>query len=79
MNKPAPDTLAIKLAEAAMTVLVRVCRNEVATASNAQLEAACASMRASAKTVVDQLLDDARTAPWISETAFHAATQHDGI
>lgn len=73
MNKPAPDTLAIKLAEAAMTVLVRVCRDEVATASNAQLEAACASMRASAKTVVDQLLDDARTAPWIAETAFHAA------
>ena len=33
----------------------------------------CASMRASAKTVVDQLLDDARTAPWIAETAFHAA------
>jgi hypothetical protein len=73
MNKPAPDTLAVKLAEAAMTVLVRACRKEVATASNAELEAACASMRARARTVVDQLLDDARNAPWIAEAAFHAA------
>lgn len=73
MNNPAPDTLAVKLAEAAMTVLVRACRDEVASASNAELEAACASMRTRAKSVIDQLLDDARDAPWIAETAFHAA------
>jgi hypothetical protein len=73
MNNPAPDTLAVKLAEAAMTVLVRACRDEVASASNAELEVACASMRARAKAVVNQLLDDARGAPWIAETAFHAA------
>ena len=73
MNIPTPDTLAVKLAEAALTVLVRACRNEVAAASHDELEAACASMRARARTAVDQLLDDARNAPWIAETAFHAA------
>lgn len=73
MNTTAPDTLAVKLAEAALTILVRACRKEVATASNAELETACASMRARARTVVDQLLDDARNAPWIAEAAFHAA------
>ena len=73
MNNPAPDTLAVKLAEAAMAVLVRACRDEVTSASNAELEAACASMRTRAKSVVNQLLDDARDAPWIAETAFHAA------
>jgi len=73
MNTTVPDTLAVKLAEAALTILVRACRKEVATASNAELETACASMRACARTVVDQLLDDARNAPWIAESAFHAA------
>ncbi|RCX08607.1 hypothetical protein [Extensimonas vulgaris] len=73
MNTPAPDTLAVKLAEAAMTVLVRACRTEVATASHAELEAACAAMRARARIVVERLLDDARNAPWIAEAAFHAA------
>ena len=73
MNTTASDTLAVKLAEAALTILVRACRKEVATASNAELETACASMRARARAVVDQLLDDARNAPWIAEAAFHAA------
>lgn len=73
MNTTVPDTLAVKLAEAALTILVRACRKEVATASNAELETACASMRARARAVVDQLLDDARNAPWIAEAAFHAA------
>jgi hypothetical protein len=73
MNESSPDTLAVKLAEAAMTVLVRACRKEIATASHAELEAACASMRARARAVVDRLLDDARNAPWIAQTAFHAA------
>ena len=30
-------------------------------------------MRARAKAVIDQLLDDARDAPWPAEAAFHAA------
>lgn len=73
MNTPAPDILAAKLAKAAMTVLVRACREEVATASHAELEAACAAMRARARTVVERLLDDARNASWIAQAAFHAA------
>ncbi len=73
MNTNAPDTLATKLAEAALTVLVRSCRNEVSAASRDDLEAACAAMRAKARPVIDQLLDDARAAPWVGEMAFHAA------
>jgi hypothetical protein len=30
-------------------------------------------MRAKARPVIDQLLDDARAAPWVGEMAFHAA------
>ena len=54
------DTLAKALANAAMTVLVRSCRQEVAGASHARLESACAARRATARPVLDQLLDDAR-------------------
>ena len=73
MNTTTPDTLATKLAEAALTVLVRTCRKEVAAASRDDLEAACAAMRAKSRTVMEQLLDDARVAPWVAEAAFHAA------
>lgn len=73
MNTTTPDTLATKLAEAALTVLVRTCRQEVAAASRDDLEAACAAMRAKSRTVMEQLLDDARAAPWVAEAAFHAA------
>ncbi|WP_288128601.1 hypothetical protein [Thiomonas sp.] len=73
MNTAVPDTLATKLAEAAMTVLVRTCRKEVASAHHDELEAACAAMRGNARRVLDTLLDDARAAPWIAEAAFHAA------
>ncbi|WP_028769447.1 hypothetical protein [Silanimonas lenta] len=73
MNTAAPDLLATKLAEAALTVLVRTCRQEVAAASRDDLEAACAAMRAQARPVIDRLLDDARAAPWVAEAAFHAA------
>ncbi|BAP88859.1 uncharacterized protein E1O_17280 [Burkholderiales bacterium GJ-E10] len=73
MNTATPDTLANKLAEAALTVLVRTCRREVADAHPDELEAACAAMRAQARPVLDRLLDDARVAPWIAEAAFHAA------
>jgi len=73
MNPSNMDTLAKALANAAMTVLVRSCRNEVAGASHARLEAACAAMRAKARPVLDRLLDDARAAPWVAEAAFAAA------
>lgn len=73
MNTTALDLLATKLAEAALTVLVRTCRKEVTAASRDELEAACAAMRAKAQSVVDQLLDDAKAAPWVAEAAFHAA------
>lgn len=73
MNTAAPDLLATKLAEAALTVLVRTCRLEVAAASRDDLEVACAAMRAQARPVIDRLLDDARAAPWVGEMAFHAA------
>ena len=64
------DTLAKALANAAMTVLVRSCRKEVAGASHARLESACAAMRAKARPVLDQLLDDAHAAPWVAEAVF---------
>jgi hypothetical protein len=73
MNTKALDTLADKLAEAALTILVRTCRKEVAIASRDELETALAAMRARAKPVLSQLLDDAKAAPWIAEMAFHAA------
>ena len=52
MNLHTPDLLATKLAEAALTVLVRTCRKEVASASRDELEAACAAMRAQARPVI---------------------------
>ncbi len=73
MNTAAPDLLATQLAKAALTVLVRTCRQEVAAASRDDLETACAAMRAQARPVLDRLLDDARAAPWVAEAAFHAA------
>ncbi len=73
MNPSNMDTLAKALANAAMTVLVRSCRKEIAGASHARLDAACAAMRAKARPVLDQLLDDARAAPWVAEAAFAAA------
>ncbi len=67
------DTLAIKLSEVAMTVLVRTCRSEVAAASHDDLEAACLAMRAKAPVVIKRLIDDAGAAPWVAEQAFAAA------
>jgi hypothetical protein len=73
MNSTPSDALATKLAEAALTVLVRTCRQELAAASRDELEAACAAMRAKSRAVMGQLLDDARAAPWVAEAAFYAA------
>lgn len=66
------DTLGHKLGEAALTLLVRL-YPEVRQATTAQMDAACAAMRAQARPVLDRLLDDARAAPWMAEAAFHAA------
>jgi len=67
------DTMAKKLADTALTILVRTCREETAAASHDDLEAACAAMRAKSKQVMDQLLDDVRIAPWAAENAFRCA------
>lgn len=67
------DVLGPKLAEAAMTVLVRACRSEFAAASRDDLEAACSAMRVKAPGIVDRLVDEVNAAPWIAEHAFAAA------
>lgn len=72
MNHAAIDTLGQRLGQAALTVLVRICP-ETRSASNDQLEAACVAMRAKSKQVVDELLADAKAAPWVAEIAFQTA------
>jgi len=82
INTAKIENLGTKLAEAALQVLMRTCRQEIAAASGDELEAACAAMRAKAADVVDQLLDDTRGAPWVAEAAFAAAAlelAHAGI
>jgi hypothetical protein len=39
-----------------------------------RLDGVCVAMRAKARSVVDQLLDDGRAVPWVAEAAFAAAT-----
>lgn len=73
MNVNAIDTFGQEIASAAMRTLIRVCP-EVRRASPTQLEAACAAMRATSPAVIDQLLDDAKAAPWVANLAVtHAA------
>lgn len=72
MNHAAIDTLGQRLGQAALTVLVRICP-ETRSASNDQLEAACVAMRSKSKQVVDELLADAKAAPWMAEIAFQTA------
>ncbi|MCC6296511.1 MAG: hypothetical protein IT469_07390 [Pseudomonadales bacterium] len=75
------DTLGNKLGDAALTLLVRL-YPDVRNATSAQLDAACAAMRAQAKPVVDELLDDARDAPAVAHLAFQTAAltlAHKGI
>jgi hypothetical protein len=81
MNTEAIETLGNKIGQAALTTLVRLCP-EIKTASHAQQDAACAAMRAKAKEVVDEFLDDARAAPWMAEIAFASAVlslAHEGV
>ena len=75
------DTLGKKLGDAALTLLVRL-YPDVNSATTAQLDDACAAMRAKAKPVVDELLDDARDAPGVAHLAFQTAAltlAHEGI
>lgn len=75
------DTLGNKLAEAALTMLIRLCP-EVRTATSEQQNAACAAMRAVSRKTVDQLIDDARDAPGVGHLAFQTAAlalAHEGL
>ena len=75
------DSLGKKLADAALTLLVRL-YPAVRQASNAELEAACAAMRARSRSVIDELIDDARAAPGVAHFAFQSAALslvHEGI
>lgn len=75
------DSLGKKLADAALTLLVRL-YPAVRQASNAELEAACAAMRARSRSVIDELIDDARAAPGVAHFAFQSAAlslAHEGI
>ena len=81
MNTASIDTLGNKLGTAALTTLVRLCP-EVRTASTQQLDAACAAMRAKSKEAIDELLADAKAAPWMADAAFASAVltlAHAGI
>jgi hypothetical protein len=81
MNTASIQTLGNKLGTAALTTLVRLCP-EVRTASAQQLDAACAAMRAKSKEAIDELLADAKAAPWIANAAFASAVltiAHAGI
>ncbi len=66
------DTLGQRLGTAALTALVRLCP-EIRTATPARQEAACAAMRAKSGVAIDELLDDAKAAPWLAEVAFASA------
>lgn len=75
------DALGHKLGEAALTLLVRL-YPEVRQASSAQMDAACAAMRAQVGPVLDELLTDAREAPTVAHVAFQSAAlslAHAGI
>ncbi|AZV94398.1 hypothetical protein CBF45_12275 [Bordetella sp. J329] len=72
MNTAAIDSLGHKLGQAALTAFVRICP-EVRSASNDQIEVACAAMREKSKQVVDDLVADAQGAPWVADIAFQVA------
>ena len=75
------DTLGKKLADAALTLLVRL-YPEVRQASTKELDAACAAMRAKSRSVIDELIDDAKDAPGVAHIAFQTAAltlAHEGI
>lgn len=81
MNANSIDTLGTKLANAALTTLVRL-YPESRNTSDERLEAACAAMRAKSREVIDQLLADAKDAPQLAGVAFTTAAltlAHEGV
>jgi 4-hydroxyphenylpyruvate dioxygenase-like putative hemolysin len=55
---------------------------EIRTASDEIREAACAAMRAKSRSVIDELIDDAKDAPGVAHIAFQTAAltlAHEGI
>lgn len=62
------DALGQQIATAAMRTLIRICP-ETRQASSERLDAACAAMRAASPAVIDQLLANAKEAPWITSVA----------
>lgn len=71
-NTAALEALGLKLADAALRTLVRLCP-EIRTASPARQAAACAAMRTQVGPALDELLDDAQAAPWLAEVVFSSA------
>ena len=63
------DALGQRLGHEALTTLVRLCP-EVREAAPERLEAACAAMRAKVGEALDELLADAKDAPWLAHVAF---------
>lgn len=75
------DSLGKQLANDALTCLIRI-YPRVSTESAERIDAACAAMRAVSKTVLNQLLDDARDAPGVELVAYQIAVltlAHEGI
>ena len=74
MNTTALEALGLKLADASLRTLIRLrlCP-EIKTAPQARQEAACAAMRAQVGLALDELLADAKAAPWMAEAAFASA------
>ena len=72
MNTNAIDTLGKKLGDTALTLLIRL-YPDVRVATPEQLDAACRAMRATARPVVDELIDDAHDTPGVAHLAFQSA------
>lgn len=75
------DALGQHLGQEALATLVRLCP-EIREASPARQEAACAAMRAKVGEALDELLGDAKDAPWLAHVAFTTAVltlAHEGV
>ena len=81
LNTANLDALGQRLSHEALTTLVRLCP-EIREASPERLEAACVAMRAKVGDALDELLADAKAAPWLAHVAFTTAVltlAHEGI
>jgi hypothetical protein len=81
LNTAHLDALGQRLGHEALATLVRLCP-EIREATPERQEAACAAMRAKAGEALDELLADAKDAPWLAHVAFTTAVltlAHEGI